>query len=260
MVGKDHLTQRLLYGTGPKIPGTAASGMASAVLLHLHREACHPLKILWATTPSRLPLPFLQGPMAWTTWGPPYAPYTPPKVLRSLCHAIAVCCQPWKAGTVIEPKHIWYVDGARSKAGYVAAMWDPELGCCTKLLPHWISSQRSAELAAIGMAIKLVAKIRLPAIHLGADNLAAMWSTIKLFGAVGNPYRLLRQIAHTMRLGRVQVKLSWVPSKLNPADHPSKLHEFPSATLMHANAWATFLVVSTQANHLLFMGLVGSGG
>ena len=27
-------------------------------------------KILWAATPSRLPLPFLQGPMAWTTWAP----------------------------------------------------------------------------------------------------------------------------------------------------------------------------------------------
>ena len=38
-------------------------------------------KILWAATHSRLPPPFLQGPMAWTTWGPPCAPYTPPKVL-----------------------------------------------------------------------------------------------------------------------------------------------------------------------------------
>ena len=46
-------------------------------------------KILWAATPSRQPLPFLQGPMAWTTWGPPCAPFTPPRVLRSLCHAIS---------------------------------------------------------------------------------------------------------------------------------------------------------------------------
>ena len=137
-------------------------------------------KILWAATPSRLPVPFLQGPMAWTTWGPPCAPYTPPKVLRSLCHAIALCCQPWKASAVVDPKHTWYVDAVRSKAGYVAAVWGPELGCRIKLPLQWVFSQWSAELAAIGMAVKLGAKIKLPAIHLGADNLAAIWSTIRL--------------------------------------------------------------------------------
>ena len=219
-------------------------------------------KILWAATPSRQPLPFLQGPMAWTTWGPPCAPFTPPRVLRSLCHAISLCCQPWHAKRCVDPQHTWYVDAARSDAGYVAAVWGPELGCRIKLLPEWIFSQQSAELMAIEMAAKLPVQMKLPAIHVGADNLGAIWSAIRLSGSVGNPGRgrLLRRLAHTLRWGNLHLKLSWVASKHNPADHPSRVFEFDSPTLMHASAWATFIVAMRQSTpHLLHMGWAGCG-
>ena len=46
-------------------------------------------KFLWAAAPGRLTLPFLQGPIAWSVWGPPCAPYTPQNVLRLLCEVLA---------------------------------------------------------------------------------------------------------------------------------------------------------------------------
>ena len=56
------------------------------------------------------------------------------------------------------------------------------------------------------------------------------------------------------------MKLSWVQSKLNPADHPSRVFEFDSPTLMHASAWATFIVAMRQSTpHLLYMGCAGCG-
>ena len=219
-------------------------------------------KILWAATPSRQPLPFLQGPMAWTTWGPPCAPFTPPRVLRSLCHAISLCCQPWHAKRCVDPQHTWYVDAARSDAGYVAAVWGPDLGCRIKLLPDRIFSQQSAELMAIEMAAKWAVQMKLPAIHVGADNLGAIWSAIRLSGSVGHPGRgrLLRRLAHTLRWGNLHLKLSWVVSKQNPADYPSRVFEFDSPTLMHASAWATLIVATRQSTpHLLHMGWAGCG-
>ena len=38
--------------------------------------------------------------------------------------------------------------------------------------------------------------------------------------------------------------ISWVPSKSNPADAPSRLHEYNNPMTMQAEAWATFLVAS----------------
>ena len=47
-------------------------------------------KLMLEAAPSRLTLPFLQGPIAWSVWGPPFAPYTPRNVLRSLCEALVL--------------------------------------------------------------------------------------------------------------------------------------------------------------------------
>ena len=67
-------------------------------------------KLLWAAAPSRLTLPFLQGPIAWTVWGLPCAPYTPQKVLQSLSEALTQ----WSSEIPRNTKYTWYVDAAKS--------------------------------------------------------------------------------------------------------------------------------------------------
>ena len=103
----------------------------------------------------------------------------------------------------------------------------------------------------------------LKAVHIAADNLAAIWSAITLTGAVGNPVkaRLLRRLSHLIRRTKVKVYISWVPSKSNPADAPSRLHQYSDPITLQAEAWATTLVASGKRNaNLVGMGWLGSGG
>ena len=84
----------------------------------------------------------------------------------------------------MDPHHIGYVDVATSNHGYVAAIWGSTLGCRFQLLPYWVRSQQSAEVMAIEGALKVAACMKLPAIYVGADNLAAIGSAIRLLGVV----------------------------------------------------------------------------
>ena len=76
-------------------------------------------KVLWAASPSRMVLPFMQG---RTVWGPPCSAYTPQRVLRSFGEAMAQCVVPWKAKCPKEPRWMWYVDAARSPVGFLGAV------------------------------------------------------------------------------------------------------------------------------------------
>ena len=92
-------------------------------------------KVIWASAPGRQALPFLRGPMAWSIWGPPCAPFTPPNVLRSMCEAIAGSVAQWRAPRCVDLRHTWCVDAAKSQFGYVAVMWGPSLGRRIEILP-----------------------------------------------------------------------------------------------------------------------------
>ena len=81
----------------------------------------------------------------------------------------------------MDQRYTWYVDVAKSPFGFIAAMWE--------ILPQWVKSQQIAELMAISNAVKLAAHMKLPAIHLAANNMAAIWSIIRMTWAVGNPWR-----------------------------------------------------------------------
>ena len=98
-------------------------------------------KIIWAAAPGRLVMPFLQGPIAWTTWAIPCSPYTPPKVLKSLREAVSLDALPYRAQEIKQPKYTWYVDAARSPVGCVAVVWGPNFGY--RILSTWVASQQS---------------------------------------------------------------------------------------------------------------------
>ena len=139
-------------------------------------------------------------------------------------------------------------------------MWRPELGCRIELLPDWVQSQQAAELWALTHGVRLASHIDLKAVHTAIDNLEAIWSAIRLTGVVGIPIRarLHRRLSHMNRRTRRRVFISWVPSKSNPADAPSRLHEYCDPIIMQAEAWATFLVASGKPNADLAMALSGT--
>ena len=125
-------------------------------------------------------------------------------------------------------------------------MWSPYLRCRIGLLPEWIKSQQAPELRALTHGVRLASHMGLKAVHIADDNLAAMWFAIRLTGAVGNPARarLFGRLSHLVRRIKIKVYISWVTTKSNPADAPSRLHEYSDPITMQAEAWATFLVAS----------------
>ena len=117
---------------------------------------------------------------------------------------------------------------------------------------------------AVIQGVKLAVHVGFKAVHIVADNLAAIWSAIRLTGwGVGNPNRarLLRRLMHVVRRSKIQVFLSWVPLKSIPADTPSRIFEYPNPVTMQADAWATYLVANNKPNaNRVAMGWLGSGG
>ena len=199
-------------------------------------------KLIWATRPGRAAMPFLHGPMAWLHYGPEQSKYAPKKVLRSLAEAIAISCQKWKPIPTTPHQDTIFVDAAEGQYGYVAAIWSPTFGTRIWHLPSWIITQQGAELAAIEAGIKIAAYKKLTSIHLVADNMAAIYTTIKFGSALKNHLRArhVRRIAHLLRWSKLKVNISWICSEYNPADCPSRYWKYTSEEVMQAHTIATY--------------------
>ena len=209
-------------------------------------------KLIWASRPGRGAMPFLSGALAWLNWGPQQAKYTPPAVLRGLMEAIALSLTPWQAPPALTDRaETWFVDTAFDDGEWTAAMWTAQRGMRIWVLPPWVSTQQGAELAAIKMAAKTAAYEGLTSLHLVADNMSAIWSTIRNKGSAASPARAkhVRRIAHTLRWSHLRMRLSWIASRFNPADCPSRRSKYQSFIHMAADAEATYCVLQQCPEH-----------
>ena len=180
--GYDHRTMRRLYG-----------------------------KLVWATRPGRGTMPFLAGSLVWLSWGPRQSKYTPPAVLRGLMEALVIGITPRQAPPPLDTmEETWYVDAAYDDHHWTAAMWNRDRGMRIWWLPPWVGTQHGAELAAIERATKAGAYEGLTQLHLVADNMSAMWSTIRNKSSTASPARArhLRRIAHALSPSVLRIRLS----------------------------------------------------
>ena len=209
-------------------------------------------KLVWASRPGRGAMPFLAGSLAWLNWGPRQSKYTPPAVLRGLMEALAIGITPWRAPPALHvAEEMWYVDAAYDADQWTAALWTPDRGMRIWTLPRWVHSQQGAELAAIKMATKAAAYEGLTQLHLVANNMSAIWSTIKNKSSTASPARArhLRRIAHALRWSGLRMRLSWIASRFNPADCPSRASKYESFTHMAADAEATYTALQHFPEH-----------
>ena len=131
------------------------------------------------------------------------------------------------------------------------------------LKSRWVQTQQSAEMWAILQGDELASHMGIRAIHIAPDNLSAIWSAIRLTGAIDIPCcgKLPRRLAHQVRRTKIQVYLNSVPSKSNLADAPSRLYEYPDLVTTPAGACTTHLVASSKPNNdPMAMGWLGSSG
>ena len=83
--------------------------------------------------------------------------------------------------------------------------------------------------------------------HLGADNLAAIWAALKRKTKIHHRDRAttVRRIQQTLRWSGIVLKLSYVPSKWNPANAISRIFKWGSAFRATVEARACELALCT---------------
>ena len=189
-------------------------------------------KIAWADRPGREAMTHTSGPMAWLMWGPVQATYTPLAVLKALGEAIASTLTPWQAQQFYNPGPIdWYVDAAQSGKTYVAGLWGRGTGARLWECTSGVQNQQAAELDGVERGVKLAAYTGRRPLHLGVDNLAAVWSVLRRRTRIHHRdrARCLRRIQNTLRWSGFILSLSYVPSRWNPADAISRIFKWESA-------------------------------
>ena len=220
-------------------------------------------KLAWADRPAQETGPHTSGAMAWMMWGPQNARYTPPKVLRGLAEALASIMGPWSArGTTAADDIDMYVDAAEYGSTYLVGLWSQEAGARVWECPKAVRNQQAAELQAVERAVKMAAYRRKPQVHLGADNLAAIWAALKRKTKIHHRDRAttVRRIQQTLRWSGIVLKLSYVPSKWNPADAISSFRGHCGGQGVRAGPAHCFICTVLYYGTDIVQKLAGGGG
>jgi len=205
-------------------------------------------KIAWADRPGREAMTHTSGPMAWLMWGPVQTAHTPQAVLKALGEAIVSTLTPWQAQKYHNPGPIdWYVDAAQFGRTYVAGLWGRGTGARLWECSSGVRNQQAVELDGVERAVKLAAYTGHRHLHLGVDNLAAVWSVLRRHTRIHHRdrARCLRRIQNTLRWSGLIVSLSYVPSSWNPADAISRIFKWGSAQRAVIEAAATEAALSS---------------
>ena len=114
-----------------------------------------------------------------------------------------------------------------------------------------------AELFGLFYIVKLATSLRLKVVHLVNDNKGALYSFSSFQPRAQNytQVKLLRQTFNLLWWSSLRVNLYWVPSFLNPADHPSRLFSETQPSPFHAYSQAlyTYNLLLQQTTLPLFL-------
>ena len=201
-----------IQSSAPYIAGMVALWLKLATRGYSQKDMrCMLGKLAWADRPAREKGPRTSGAMAWMMWGPQNARYTPPKVLRGRAETLASVMGPWSARRTTAADDIdMYVDAAEYGDTYLVGLWSREAGARIWECPKAVRNQQAAELQAVERAVKMAAYRRRQQVHLGADNLAAIWAALKRKTKIHRRDRAttVRRIQQTLRESGIVLKLA----------------------------------------------------
>ena len=105
--------------------------------------------------------------------------------------------------------------------------------------PHWISTQQAAELFAATKALSFATQRRTFSLHLYLDNHATVYTILR--GKASSPLipqnRLLRRLCYLLHWTGLCAAIHYIPSKLNPADPPSRWWSFTDRLTLVTRTW-----------------------
>ena len=140
-----------------------------------------------------------------------------------------------------------YVDAAEWKSTYMVGVWSDEAGARVWETPATMWNQQAAELSGVEKEVKMAAYRRKTKLHLGIDNLAAVWAVLGRKSKIHHRDRAstVRRLQQTLRWSALALSLSYVPSRWNLADSISRICKYSSGLRAAIEALACSQVVRT---------------
>jgi len=131
-------------------------------------------------------------------------------------------------------------DAASSPHGiFYAGIWEASMGIRFFQCPLWVCTQQVAELFAAIKALSLAVQRHTLSIHLYLDNHAAIYTILR--GKASSPLipqnRLLRRLCFLLHWSGLCASIHYIPSKLNPADPPSRWWSFTDHLTLVSRTW-----------------------
>ena len=157
-------------------------------------------------------------------------------LLTTICFAFVPQRYMVKARVQVEPPicwsgHVLFADAAPLGTDtFFVGLYLPSGGMRVFQCPRWVSTLQAAELWGWMQGVCLAAYMKWPRVCVGSDSTVARCQIQGQRGAIFccGQQRILRALFWLRRWSRMPIAGFFVPSERNPADLPSRVHEFDS--------------------------------
>ena len=149
-------------------------------------------------------------------------------------------------------------DAAEMNGHYQVGLFPPQFGIRIICCPSTVTSQQQAELFACDASTRLAARLGWSHLTLVSDNTGALLSLHHMTPAISNSAysSIVRRCFNRLLWTFMHVHLCWVPSPLQPADHPSR-HSLEAPYLepsMRLSTWQTWDSLLSCLSTVRFIG------
>ena len=149
-------------------------------------------------------------------------------------------------------------DAAKTNDHYQVGLFSPQFGIRILCCPPNIATQQQAELFACDASTRLAARLGWQHLTLISDNTGALLSLSHMTPSTSNATycTIVRRCFNRLLWTGMHVTLCWVPSPLQPADHPSRhsIHHLHLEPSMRTSTWHTWEALLSCLSTVRFIG------
>ena len=115
--------------------------------------------------------------------------------------------------------------------------------------PHWVKNQQVAEAWGLEYCTRVLIRRRESTCSVVGDNTGTLWNLCSLKPRISSTRlrQIYRRIFHLLHFSGKRIQVYWVPTTLQPADHPSRCpSKFPDIHQALYNAQQTYKLLLTS--------------
>jgi len=151
-----------------------------------------------------------------------------PKLKNLLLDTLVLCSTGWHS-PLFHPPHfcspLFFCDAANIAGDYQVGIFGPLIGCRILICPKWVQSQQVGEFYGVVETIKIALHLGLHTITLIGDNMATLYSILKIqpFFHHWTMLHQVRNLFNFMWEKHILLQIWWCPTDLMPADPLSRV-------------------------------------